>query len=423
MNAGIQRELHPGTVLSIDYVRNVGLHTLLGVDQNHLGDARFLDQTAALNAINATNSSFVGCANGTAGINCAITAGATITDYAGNGLSTGGLLSGNFPSGAGNVAFPGINPNFGQILLLEPVGRSIYNGLQTSLKSNVHTPVPLIHNLNATVSYSLSRYKSPAQDGDFINTAVDQRNPNQFFGANGLDRTHQFSAGVVMDLPLGTRVNVITHWYSALPQDIYYNSLGNPEDVFQYDFLGDGQATTNQPVPGSNIGSFGRDIKSGDLNKFLQQLSDKFGNQLTPAGQALVSAGLFTQNQLVALCAVTPSLTGTAGCGPKFDLAPTGQVGNDAFFTFDVRLGWNIKPLRHKFERLTFEPQVAFFNLFNRQNYNGPDNLLHPTLDGATGSINGTTRGTRIGNLIGLGSGVFGLGTPRSLEFGFKVGF
>src|SRR5882762_7725306 len=133
MNAGIQRELHPGTVLSIDYVRNVGLHTLLGVDQNHLGDARFLDQTAALNAINATNSSF-GCANGTAGINCAITAGATITDYAGNGLSTGGLLSGNFPSGAGNFAFPGINPNFGQILLLEPVGRSIYNGLQTSLK-------------------------------------------------------------------------------------------------------------------------------------------------------------------------------------------------------------------------------------------------------------------------------------------------
>src|SRR6267142_1537143 len=123
MNAGIQRELHPGTVLSIDYVRNVGLHTLLGVDQNHLGDARFLDQTAALNAINAANSSFVGCANGTAGINCAITAGATITDYAGNGLSTGGLLSGNFPSGAGNVAFPGINPNFGQILLLEPVGR------------------------------------------------------------------------------------------------------------------------------------------------------------------------------------------------------------------------------------------------------------------------------------------------------------
>jgi len=435
MNAGFQRELKPGTVLSVDYVRNVGLHTLLGIDQNHNGDARFLVKDNALAAISATNSSFsCGTATTAAAIDCAIAAGATISDYAGNGLSSNLLSAGGFPcpvtlfDSSGNVicnatAFPGKNPNFGQILLLEPVGRSVYNALQTSLKSNVHSPTRFIRNLNATVSYSLSRYKAPAVDGDFINTAPDQRNPGQFLGPNGLDRTHQLSAGVTMDMPFGTRVNMITHWYSALPQDIYYNSLGNPEDVFQFDYLGDGQATVNQPVPGSNVGSFGRDIKAGDLNKFLQTLSSQFGNKLTPAGQALVDAGLFSQSQLVSLCAVTPTLTGTAGCGPKFDLAPAGQVGNDAFFTFDLRLGWNIKPLRHKFERLSFEPQVAFFNLFNRQNYNGPDNLLHATLDGSTGSINNTTRATRSGNLIGLGSGVFGLGTPRSLEFGFKVNF
>ncbi|HXN52967.1 MAG TPA: carboxypeptidase regulatory-like domain-containing protein [Candidatus Acidoferrum sp.] len=424
INAGVQRELKAGTVLSMDYVRNVGLHTLLGIDANHVGDARFLDQAGALAAISATNKSF-GCTTATsaAAINCSIAAGATISDFAGNGLSTGGLLAGNFPAGPGNVAFPGKNANFGQILLLEPVGRSVYNAFQTSLKSNLHSPTRFVRNLNATVSYSLSRYKAPAVDGDFINTAPDQRNPGQFSGPNGLDRTHQLSAGVTMDMPFGTRVNVITHWYSALPQDVYYNSLGKAEDVFQFDYLGDGQATVNQPVPGSNVGSFGRDVKAGDLNNFLQTLSSKFGNQLTPAGQALIDAGLFTQAQLVSLCAVTPSLTGAAGCGPKFDLAPTGQVGNDAFFTFDLRLGWSIKPLRHKFERLTFEPQVAFFNLFNRQNYNGPDNLLHPTLDGSTGSINNTTRTTRSSNLIGLGSGVFGLGTPRSLEFGFKVNF
>jgi len=433
MNAGIQRELKPGTVLSVDYVRNVGLHTLLGIDANHVGDARFLDKAGAQGAIAATLSQ-CGVTSIDAGINgncpggpdpkTAITGRPLIIgDFAGNGLSTGGLLAGNFPAGPGSVAFPGKNANFGQILLLEPVGRSVYNAFQTSLKSNVHSPTRFIRNLNATVSYSLSRYKAPAVDGDFINTAPDQRNPGQFSGANGLDRTHQLSAGVTMDMPFGARVNMITHWYSALPQDIYYNSLGNPEDVFQFDYLGDGQATVNQPVPGSNVGSFGRDIKAGDLNKFLQTLSSQFGNKLTPAGQTLVDAGLFTQAQLVSLCAVTPSLTGAAGCGPKFDLAPTRQVGNDAFFTFDLRLGWSIKPLRHKFERLTFEPQVAFFNLFNRQNYNGPDNLLHATLDGSTGSINNTTRTTRSGNLIGLGSGVFGLGTPRSLEFGFKVNF
>src|SRR6266478_1043036 len=76
MNVGVQHELHPGTIISVDYLRNVGVHTLLAIDENHVGDAAFLDQAGALAAINATNTSF-GCANGSAGINCAIGKGAT----------------------------------------------------------------------------------------------------------------------------------------------------------------------------------------------------------------------------------------------------------------------------------------------------------------------------------------------------------
>jgi len=75
--------------------------------------------------------------------------------------------------------------------------------------------------------------------------------------------------------------------------------------------------------------------------------------------------------------------------------APNGNIGNDAFFTFDVRLGWAIKPVR-KWERLRFEPQAAFYNLFNRHNYNGPDALLAGTLDGGSTSINGATKATRL---------------------------
>ena len=41
MNIGIQRELRPGMVLSVDFIRNVQTHFLLGVDQNHAGDTRF----------------------------------------------------------------------------------------------------------------------------------------------------------------------------------------------------------------------------------------------------------------------------------------------------------------------------------------------------------------------------------------------
>jgi hypothetical protein len=435
MNVGFQRELKPGTVFSIDYLRNVGVHTLLAIDENHVGDARFLDTQGALAAIAATNAGFPGCAGtDAAAINCAIASGATIADYAGNGLADGNVLTGGVPVtdengvllGPGQIAFPGKNPFFGQMQFLEPVGRSVYNGMQVKLTSDLKSPLRGIRYFNAQISYSLSRFNSEAQDIDFINNAVDYNNPGRFFGPNGLDRTHQLSAGLVMELPGGVRANFITHWYTALPQTITFFAPGNNEDIFQFDTVGDGQ-TTLAPVPGSNIGSFGRDIKAGGLNSFLQHYSDTFGNQLTPAGQALVTAGLFTQAQLEQLCAVTPSLNPIGNCAnaePQLQLAPApaGNVGNDAFFTFDLRLGWAIRPIR-SWEHFRIEPQAAFYNLFNRHNYNGPDAILAGTLDGGSTSVNGATKATRSPLLTGLGSGVFALGAPRSMEFGFKVSF
>jgi hypothetical protein len=180
-------------------------------------------------------------------------------------------------------------------------------------------------------------------------------------------------------------------------------------------------------IPGTQIGAFGRDVSAGGLNNLLSSYSSKFGNQLTPAGQALVSAGLFTQAQLQSLCAITPSLTPMGNCGTEFPTlqlapAPAGAVGNGNFFTFDTRLGWSIKPIG-RWERFRIEPQVAFYNLFNHKNYNSPTSLLSGVLDGAAGSINGTTKADRAPNEIGLGSGVFSIGAPRSIEFGIKVNF
>src|SRR2546425_12066832 len=89
MNIGMQREVRRDLVLSADYLRNVNLHFLLGVDVNHVGDARFFNRANALAAISVTNNSF-GCGAGTstASINCAIDKGATMADYAGNGLTS-----------------------------------------------------------------------------------------------------------------------------------------------------------------------------------------------------------------------------------------------------------------------------------------------------------------------------------------------
>ena len=60
MNIGIQRELHRGMVLTVDYARNVQTHYLLGVDQNHTGDINYFNLAAANTAITATNPCF-GC--------------------------------------------------------------------------------------------------------------------------------------------------------------------------------------------------------------------------------------------------------------------------------------------------------------------------------------------------------------------------
>jgi len=425
MNVGFQREIAKGTVLSVDYVRSVGLHILEWIDENHDGDARFPDLAGANGAINATNAAF-SCPLGPAGINCAVGKGATILDYANNGLTSGTLGVGGQPAGAGTVAFPGRNPDFGQIAVAHSDGRSVYNGLQVSLRSDLGNPMPGIKHLNAQVSYALSRYTAPVLDSNFGAAAPDFRNPGPLAGPGGLDRTHQLSAGVTMDLPLWTKLNFITHWYTALPQNIFFTTANQASDLFQYDFTGDG-VTQLKPLPGTRLGSFGRDIKADQLNAFLAAYSQANGNQITPAGQALIDAHLFTADQLTALCAVTPSLNPSANCAAAFpglqlQLAPQGQVGNDAFFTFDVRLGWSIRPFK-RWENFRFEPQVAAYNIFNRQDYNAAFNLLRANLDGQPGSINGTTRFNRASSLTGLGSGVFALGAPRAMEFGFKLSF
>jgi len=432
MNAGVQRELWHGTVLSVDYLRNIGLRYLLAYDTNHVGDARFLNKTAALSAISATDSKF-GCTNGTdaASINCAIQAGATITDFAKAGLDSGNACASGLPSGNA-CAFGGANPNVGQNQMLFPIGRSVYNGLDVKLVSNVNNPIRGIKRVNYQFAYSLSRFVSQAQDQDFITNAVDFAHTSQNIGPNGLDRKHQVSAGAVFDLPWTTRIGLVTHWYSPLPQNVFLPTPpSNTGAIFTSDLTGDGtfagdtKGARGDLLPGSNLGSFGRDFGVSGLNALITNYNNNIaGKTLTPAGLALVNAGLFTQAQLLALGATPQPIA----------LAPNGQVGLDSFFTFDVRLGWVIHPnkfFRAMPERVVVEPQIQFFNLFNRQNFDSPSQPLSgvllsqaacPAPCSAGTTINSTTQALRT-NLTSIGSGVFALGAPRQMEWGIKVSF
>jgi hypothetical protein len=415
-NVGVQRQIKAGTVLSVDYVRNVGLHYLLAYDTNHIGDARYLDTAAALSAINYANEMY-GCPDGIGGINCAIDAGATIIDYASpslpdgspapNGLDSGAAFAGAFPdSGA---AFPGINPSLGENTMLFPIGRSVYNALQVSLRSNLTNPVRGVKNGILQISYALSRTNSMAQDQDFITDAADFANTNRYFGPNGLDRTHQISFGGSFDFPYAFRLAFNGRFATALPVTLTLPATDDPGEIFRTDVTGDG--TTSDIVPGTNIGSFGRDVKVGAINQLIDSYNSSSGGKLTPSGQALVSAGLFTEGQLDSLGAVTPTLTD----------APAGQLANPPSLNFGMRFGWELKPgklWKSVPETITLEPTVSIYNLFNFGNYNS----LSGTLNGSALSPNGTTLANRT-NKVFMGSGIYAFGAPRTFEWGFRVTF
>jgi hypothetical protein len=445
MNFGVQRELRRGMVLTADYLRNISTHTLLAVDTNHVGDTRFLNVAAAKTAIAQTLADCGVTTIGQAIASCPGLhpggGGATIVDFASHPEPTGttvfGVDSGYELCGGGpcpNAAFGGIangqpgSPNGGTPLggnqMLFPIGRSVLNALQLSLKEDVHNPMPGVHYLNLQVSYQLSRYQSTASDSDFINSAWDYANPNKFFGPNGLDRTHQLSFGGIMDLPGHFQASAIGHFYSALPTTMTLAPTGAPGGMFVTAAYGDGtgdgysvngsNGTSGSILPGTNLGSFGRGVNGSNINRVIDNYNQNFAGKPTPAGDALINANLFTQAQLTALGAVMPIV----------NQAPPNEANNAWLRDLDLSFNWSYKIK----ERLQLQPGVSFFNVMNFANFDPPKNTINGVLSTAgqtpiSGFVNGTA-GQQPNNLrVGLGSGVFALGAPRVLEFVLKLNF
>ena len=435
MNVGIQRALWHGGVFTADYIRNVGIHFPLAIDVNHVGDARFLNVPAAQNAIAAT---LAACGVGT--INQAIAAcpglhstggGATINDFAANGLDSGDVFLNQTPASvsgltpATGAAFPGVNPLMGQGLFQYYIGRSVYNGLQLNYRQAFRPEATsrFLKGGNFEASYSLSRFESNGgDDQNFSATAFDYVNPTKFFGPTNLDRTHQVSFGGVFDFKYGPRLSLISHFYSAPPSTLFVGNDGsNLGEIFRTDFTGSGipgSTSTATPIlPGTNVGNFGRGTSPGDLNKVITNYNNTQAGTVTPAGQALLSSGLFTQAQLTALGAVKPTL----------NLAPPGQFGNGILRTFDARLSYPFSLWGE--HGIHLEPSVGFFNLFNFANFGnyntfGLNQLTQAGQASAPGTISNTgTTADRLSLRTGNGSGTFSQGSPRELEFGLRITF
>jgi hypothetical protein len=414
MNIGIQRQLHRGVVFSADFLRNVETHTPLGVDINHDGDIRNFSLGAAQAAVAATNAAF-GCAT----VDCAIAAGATMADYGNHGLASD-LDFGQACNQAIGVpcAFGGINPNQQTSLFLEPIGRSVYNALQMKLVQNVTSPFKGIKSANFQVAYSLSRFENSGggavagtavdNDQDFVIPAADSNQPNRYFGPSLLDRTHQISFGGYADLPFKFRLGMIGHFYSPLASALLVPNSGlGAGEIFRTDFTGDG--TVGDPLPGTHLGQFDRGTNASNINNLISHYNSTYGNQPTPAGQVLVSSGVMTVAQLQAL----------GGVAPILPLAPADEANFTWLRSFDLNLGWRYTIS----EKVTIEPTVAVFNLFNFGNFNLPPNTLSGLLTGTPGSINGTGQLDNEAFRVGNGTGVYAVGAGRQVEWGLKISF
>jgi carboxypeptidase family protein len=425
MNFGFEHQLGKGIVWNADYVRNVGTHSLLAIDVNHVGDVRFFNKANAVAAFNTTLAACGQPSVAAALISCPNNPNATpnpgyvprpitIADFASFGLTSGADLCGGGPCPA--AAFPGQNPNLGVNQMLFPAGRSVYNAFQTSLRANVRNPFTGVKGLNWIVSYALSRYVGAALDSDFINTAVDNNHPTQSLGPNGLDRTHQFSFGGTVDLPGSFRFGSVGHIYSPLPLNLFLPG-GGAGGIFISDVTGDGSGDGSSVygpagdlVPGTKLGAYGRKIKANDLTGFITNFNGTVAGQATPAGQVLIQNGLFSLAQLQQLGGVIQPLD-----------VPTAPVQSPGWLkTIDLSLAYP----RKIGENFTIEPSVAVFNAFNISNFDSSaKNSLNGFLNTGAGSVNDSTQADHNRFRTLPGTGVFNLGSPRVVEFGMKLKF
>lgn len=373
-NIGFQHELWPNHVISVDYVRNraVGLPLLRG-EFEHRRDSRFLDVAAA----RAKIASVIG-----------VPVGSFIPDNIDPWIATHPTATIATFGIASDTIFPGVTSNITRARI-QVGGFMLYHGLQVQMNGRFSSEQlnglrigdhKLLRGVHYAVSYALGRAEATngSPRAEILGSAVtDNRCYLCLFGPSPLDRTHIFGAGVNIDSIGGFRFNTVWAFRTATPQNLFVpavDTLSAANRMFTTDINGDGGFGTSPQsdiLHGTNIGALGRGIKSfAALNGIIQNFNRSFAGRLTPNGQALVTAGLFTEAQLKTLGAVIRPI-------PEVPLTNPWPFNN--LFNLDMKI---TRPIKIK-ERYEIEPGLDIFNVFNHTGlgqYGG--------LSGACGSLN-----------------------------------
>ncbi|HEV7903811.1 MAG TPA: TonB-dependent receptor [Pyrinomonadaceae bacterium] len=210
-------------------------------------------------------------------------------------------------------------------------------------------------------SYTLSKAFNYANDDQipFSNGPIDPANLQLEYGPTPNDQRHRFTFAGTFDLPYDFRLAPILTLASAVPLDI---------------LLPD--ASTRIPQLQRNAG--GRLFHNGaELNAFL--------NDLNAAGGVN---------------------------GQPLPLAPADARFGDNFSSLDLRAS----RLFRFGERVSLEPIVEVFNLFNVTNVLGVSNVNYSGYGNVLGSQN-------FGRPVTTAGGVFGSGGPRAFQFAARFKF
>lgn len=408
-NIGIQHELKPGTVLQADYVYNhgVGLGFLLY-------DAEKRHDASTLNATNAQAQM--------ADVLGGLTVDQWMAANPGGDVSSFGLMK--------DSIFQGLSSDYTRARFLTG-GFTKYRALQVSLRGVQREPLfRMLKDVGYSVSYAYGRTESTAANSrvEFLNAVYDNHKPNRSedFGPNNLDFTHMLTSALTMRVPGGFQIKSLWTFRTPGAQDLLVPNLGGATSgssaYFATDLNGDGgygTAPRQDLLPGAVAGAFGRGIKSfKQLNDIINAFNHQYAGKLTPAGQALVTAGLFSEAQLKQLGAVIPSI-------PLVPLSNPNPWHN--FFVTDVRLDRPVKLSKLR-EGLEVAPFVDFYNLFNHSPA-GLYGIVTSTtgLDGTFGSLNYDYANGGPGNGpsdLNLSRGrLGGANAPRKIQIGVRISF
>ncbi len=254
------------------------------------------------------------------------------------------------------------------VVNLESSVKTKYDGLLVSFEKRFSRR----HQFRA--SYTLSKAFNYANDDQipFSNGPLNPANLQLEYGPTPNDQRHRFAFAGVLDAPYGVRVAPLLTLASGVPMDILLPGGGSRVPMLQ-----------------RNAG--GRLFKTGaELNAFIAQVN----------------------------------AAGGVG-GQPLPLVRDDARFNDGFSAFDVRLS----KLFRLGERVSVEPMVEAFNLFNvtnvlgfsKSNYSGFSNVL--VRDSNDPSSPGFLRSSSFGRPVTTAGGVFGSGGPRAFQFAARVTF